>query len=560
MRPLVLALSLCAFGAANAGAAAASPAVQPGSEIALRTASGASAGSVVITDTGSQTHVRVRATGLAPGFHGFHVHSVGQCDGTTATPFSSAGGHWNPDAASHGAHDGDMPPLYADASGAATADFVTDAFRLADLADADGAALVVHAGPDNLGNIPTRYTFTNTDGSTGTGADSTTKATGDAGARFACGVVSAANGLGYTVASTRSRTARAVLRTATGATAGVVRFSPVGADRVHVSVEASGLAPGFHGFHVHSVGQCDPTTTTPFSSAGGHLGSASADHGSHDGDMPALFATADGRARAEFDTDAYTLAQVLDADGGALVVHAAPDNLANIPARYTFTNVDGSTGTGPDAATKATGDSGARVLCGVVVVPPAPASIALSIDFPVVTAGNTPTLLCTVRDAAGAGAPDVEVTLFAKEWGDTRYIQVGTVLTDETGTATVITRPRTQTAYVARVAGLPDARTLVAVNARVTVTSPVAGSTVGSPTSFSGSLNPAYAGAPVGLGVFTSSGATRRYTYLGQTVSDASGGFTITRSLPGGTAAYVVYVSARHGTRRGSTSLTLTVR
>ena len=50
------------------------------------------------------------------------------------------------------------------------------------------------------------------------------------------------------------------------------------------------------------------------------------------------------------------LAQLRDADGSALIVHAGPDNFANIPPRY---------GT-PDADTLATGDSGARAACGVV--------------------------------------------------------------------------------------------------------------------------------------------------------------------------------------------------
>jgi len=540
--------------------AGASPVVVPASQITLRSAAGADVGTVLLSERDGQVHVRVRASGLAPGFHGFHVHSVGQCDGSTTTPFSSAGGHWNPDSATHGAHDGDMPPLYANADGAVTEDFVTDAFTVASLRDSDGAAVIVHAGADNLGNIPARYTFTNPDGSTGTGPDTTTKATGDAGARFACGVLPTENAGPMFVNATRSRAARAVLRTPSGGSAGIVRFNAVGSDRVHVSVDASGLTPGFHGFHVHSVGQCDGTTASPFTSAGGHLGAGGNDHGKHAGDMPALFATADGKARAEFDTDAYSLAQVLDADGGALVIHAAPDNLANIPARYSFTNADGSTGTGPDAATKATGDSGGRSLCGVVAVPPPPSTIGLRLDVPVVTAGNTPVLLGTVKDAAGAGAPDVEVTFFAKKYGESSYSSIGTGFSDESGAVSLVVGPNVQTAYVARVGNLASDRALVLVNARVTVTSPAAGSTVGSTTIFTGRLLPAYVGAPVGLGVYTGSGASRRYTYLGQTTTTSGGEFSISATLPTGTAAYVVYTSARQGTRRGSASLTLTVR
>ncbi len=553
----VLGLSGGALAVSPAGA---SPVVTPASKVLLRTAAGADAGTIDLTDIQGQTHVRVRALGLTPGFHGMHVHAVGQCDGSTTPAFTSAGGHWNPDSAVHGGHDGDMPPLYANGDGVATADFVTDAFTVAAVLDADGAAIVVHAAPDNLGNIPTRYSFVNADGTTGTGADAATKATGDSGGRVLCGVVPSANDVGSNVTSTRSRTARAVLRTSTGASAGIVRFSPAGPDRVHVSVDASGLTPGFHGFHVHSVGQCDGASAAAFSSAGGHLGAGSTDHGQHDGDMPALFATADGKARAEFDTDNYTLAQVLDADGGALVIHAAPDNLANIPTRYSYTNPDGTTGTGPDAATKATGDSGGRVLCGVVTVPPPPATVGLRLDFPVVTAGNTPVLLCTVKDASGAAAPDVEVTFFAKKYGETSYTAVSTGFTDESGAATLVVRPETQTAYVARVTGLPDARALVAVNARVTVTSLTGGPVGVAPSTFTGRLLPAYSGAPVGLGVFTGSGPSARYTYLGQTTTTAGGEFRITTMLPADAQAYVLYVSARQGTRRGSTTRSLTAR
>lgn len=531
--------------------ASASPIVPPSAEVVLRTAGGATIGTAVLTDLAGATRVRVRASGLTPGFHGFHVHAVGQCDPSTATPFTSAGGHWNPEGSPHGSHDGDMPPLYADAQGVVAMEFVTDAFRISAINDSDGAALIVHADRDNLAHIPARYTFTNPDGTTGTGPDATTKATGDASTRFACGVVPAEFSSRYqSMQPTRSRTARAVLRTASGASAGTVRFGPVTGDRVHVSVDASNLTPGFHGFHVHAVGQCDPTTTPPFTSAGGHLGSGSADHGSHDGDLPPLFATADGRARAEFDTDAFTLAQVLDADGGAIVVHAAPDNLAHIPTRYTYTNPDGSTGTGPDAVTKAAGDAGARALCGVVVVPPAPASVSVQPTVPVITAGNAPTLQVTVRDAAGAGAPDVEVELFFKPWGAREYSPFVSGFTDEQGALLVRDRPFTQTAYVARVAGLPDARTLIAVHARVTISS-VGALEGGQRFTFQGHLLPAYAGAAVGVAALTGD-PSRPYRYLGETRTSADGTFSVSVAGQPDARRYVVYTPARAGTRRGS--------
>jgi Cu/Zn superoxide dismutase len=130
--------------------------------------------------------VRVRATvrGLTPSseFHGFHVHANGACAGDFV---ASAGGHWNPSAGSHGDHAGDLPALYAGSDGTARATFRTDAFTVDQLlTDPGGVAVIVHAGRDNLANIPDRYSSGGV-----AGPDATTKATGDAGGRFACGVV-----------------------------------------------------------------------------------------------------------------------------------------------------------------------------------------------------------------------------------------------------------------------------------------------------------------------------------------------------------------------------------
>jgi Cu-Zn family superoxide dismutase len=145
---------------------------------------------------------------------------------------------------------------------------------------------------------------------------------------------------------------------ANGALVGKVRLAKQG-QKVIVNADITGLTPGFHGFHVHAVGECVP----PFTSAGGHFNPTGVGHGQHAGDMPPLFVTADGVARAEFATDSFTIAQLFDADGSAIIVHALPDNLAHIPTRYQSTT-EGVLG--PDSATLATGDAGARVACGVV--------------------------------------------------------------------------------------------------------------------------------------------------------------------------------------------------
>ncbi|MGY0235381.1 superoxide dismutase family protein [Longispora urticae] len=182
--------------------------------------------------------------------------------------------------------------------------------------------------------------------------------------------VGAAGALGlYTVGSTNPDQATerlwasATIRNADGAAVG--RLTIVGRGRGVVTVQAHGLTPGFHGLHLHSTGICDPRTTdpngnpAPFLSAGPHLGAGH--HGQHAGDLPLLLVGQDGTGSAEVRTDRLTGGALFDADGTAVIVHAGPDNYANIPSRYS----SGAT-PGPDAATLATGDSGGRFACGVL--------------------------------------------------------------------------------------------------------------------------------------------------------------------------------------------------
>lgn len=145
--------------------------------------------------------------------------------------------------------------------------------------------------------------------------------------------------------------AEATLTNTLGKKVGVVEFSQRD-DLVRVEAKATGLPAGFHGFHIHSVGSC----VAPFTSAGGHFNLEAASHPSHGGDMPVLLVNADGRAVMEFETDRFSVADLLgDLDGSSVIVHALPDNYANV-TRY---------GT-PDATTLATGDAGGRIACGVI--------------------------------------------------------------------------------------------------------------------------------------------------------------------------------------------------
>lgn len=119
---------------------------------------------------------------------------------------------------------------------------------------------------------------------------------------------------------------------------------------VLVRVEASGLAPGWHAVHFHEKGTC-ADAAAGFKASGGHVHSVTpAAHGllnpaaNDQGDLPNVFAGADGKVMAELFSPLVTLAQLKDADGSAVIVHAAAD----------------------DYMTQPIGGAGARVACAVL--------------------------------------------------------------------------------------------------------------------------------------------------------------------------------------------------
>ena len=124
-----------------------------GPSIALVNSAGASVGAVQVEPRSGGAYLRIAVQGLPPGDHGLHLHAVGRCDGPS---FDSAGGHWNPEARQHGhlnpqgPHLGDLPNLTVSANGHGAINF-----RIAGLVnDADGTALVIHAGPDDYRTDP----------------------------------------------------------------------------------------------------------------------------------------------------------------------------------------------------------------------------------------------------------------------------------------------------------------------------------------------------------------------------------------------------------------------
>ncbi|GHH99433.1 superoxide dismutase family protein [Neobacillus kokaensis] len=131
-------------------------------------------------------HIQVNASidGLEAGHHGIHIHEKGICEADAKDgPFTTAGGHFNPDGKQHSEHAGDLPSLYVNEDGRAEYSARLDRLTI-DQLKAQELAVVVHSSPDNFGNIPERY---QTEGKPG--ADETTLKAGDAGDRQACGAI-----------------------------------------------------------------------------------------------------------------------------------------------------------------------------------------------------------------------------------------------------------------------------------------------------------------------------------------------------------------------------------
>jgi len=161
------------------------------------------------------------------------------------------------------------------------------------------------------------------------------------------------------------------LQNVDGLLAGSLTFSEDEPGMVSITGNIIGLEPGDHGIHVHETGACDPSGEKPFSSAGAHFNPTDAKHGgppeaadeaatpmaspvsgeAHAGDLGNVTVGDDGIGRFSITTDRFTISpgetSLADGDGSAVVVHADADDLKTDPS----------------------GNSGDRLVCGVIFPP-----------------------------------------------------------------------------------------------------------------------------------------------------------------------------------------------
>jgi Cu-Zn family superoxide dismutase len=189
-----------ATAVAGAGVIAATQATAGGTtvEAVLRDPRGAHVGSVTFRDEGKATSVRATLRPnryvAAGAFHGFHVHANNDpANGTgclargedASTWFVSADGHLAETGQTHGKHHGDLPSPLVLRDGTATLRFTTDRIDPSVLV---GRAVILHAGPDNFGNVPTGTKDDQYMPNTPAAVEKTQK-TGNAGDRVACGTL-----------------------------------------------------------------------------------------------------------------------------------------------------------------------------------------------------------------------------------------------------------------------------------------------------------------------------------------------------------------------------------
>lgn len=132
---------------------------------------------------------------------------------------------------------------------------------------------------------------------------------------------------------------------------GNISFKQYG-DKLVIATNIKGLTPNQkHGFHIHEFGDCSAPDAK---SAGGHFSPMPHDHGSpdskmhHAGDLGNLNANSNGIAKIEITTKELSLVrgEKNSIIGRAVIIHEKNDDLTSQPS----------------------GNAGARIACGIVVM------------------------------------------------------------------------------------------------------------------------------------------------------------------------------------------------
>lgn len=157
---------------------------------------------------------------------------------------------------------------------------------------------------------------------------------------------------GMVVSPQSVQTAKAVIKDVNGKQIGIATLTE-SADGVRIALDAEKLPSGFHGFHIHNTGKCDPPD---FKSAGPHFNPGGTKHGMknpegpHAGDLPNIEVGPDGKAKAIVTAKEVTLGvgknSLFPEGGTSLVIHADPDDERTDPA----------------------GNSGERIACGIITL------------------------------------------------------------------------------------------------------------------------------------------------------------------------------------------------
>jgi len=140
---------------------------------------------------------------------------------------------------------------------------------------------------------------------------------------------------------------------ASNSVSGTITFSQEKAgDPCVITGDVKGLAPGKHGFHIHTFGDY----TNGCMSAGGHFNPYNKNHGApededrHAGDLGNIVAGEDQVAKVEIKDNQAILIGEHSIIGRALVVHEKEDDL----------------GKGGNEESLKTGNAGPRLACGVI--------------------------------------------------------------------------------------------------------------------------------------------------------------------------------------------------